>query len=76
MKQIWLLISLVVLFGHKTERKFTLGLGTTGKRKKALQSPRASVLLERSSLLFQASIQMLSKPNLGLNLTTQYILSV
>lgn len=38
MKQIWLSISLVLLFGHKTERKFTLGLGTTRSRKKTLQS--------------------------------------
>lgn len=40
MKQIWLLISLILLFGHKTEKKFSLGLGTTWKRKKALQSPQ------------------------------------
>lgn len=56
MKQIWLPISLVLLFSHKTERKFTLGLVTSWKRKLS-KAPSTSVLLERSSLLFQASIQ-------------------
>lgn len=70
MKQIGLPISLVLLFGHKTEKKFTLGLGTTRKRKKTLQSPQCFSAAGKELTLVSSLSSHLSKPNLGLNLTT------
>lgn len=70
MKQIWLPISLVLLFGQKTERKFTLGLGTTWKRKKTFQSPQCFSATGKELTLVSSLSSNPSKPNLGLNLTT------
>lgn len=70
MKQVWLLISPILLFGPNLTGNLLWVRAQHEIERKLSKAPSTSVLLERSSVLFQPQF----KPNLGLNLTIYCIL--